>query len=102
MAPAVRVTFAASAVADLEEILAYHAEQEVPDVGERTVREIMRHIEGLRIHPDKGRVVPEFGMKHLRELIHPPFRIVYRRDPGAVRVVRVRRGERIMKRAGIA
>ncbi|MDJ0891444.1 MAG: type II toxin-antitoxin system RelE/ParE family toxin, partial [Gammaproteobacteria bacterium] len=30
----------------------------------------------------------------LRELIRPPFRIVYRRDPKHVRVVRVWRSER--------
>ncbi len=57
----------------------------------------MERIEHLASHPDIGRVVPEFGQVSLRELIHPPFRIVYRRDPDAVRVVRVWRSERRLR-----
>lgn len=102
MPAGIRVTFAASAVGDLEEILAYYTEQRVPDVGARIVGEIMSDIEGLQRHPDKGRIVPEFGLKRLRELIHPPFRIIYRRDPGAVRIVRVWRSERQLRRSGAA
>jgi len=44
-----------------------------------------------------GRVVPEFEQPFLRELIHPPFRIVYRREPRRVRIVRVWRSERQMR-----
>jgi hypothetical protein len=44
-----------------------------------------------------GRVVPEFGLEYLRELIHPPFRIVYRRDIKRVRIVRIWRSERLLK-----
>jgi hypothetical protein len=29
-----------------------------------------------------GCLVPEFDQPFLREFIHPPFRIVYHRDPG--------------------
>ena len=43
-----------------------------------------------------GRIVPEFDQPFLRELIRPPFRIVYRRDPRRVRVVRVWRSERLL------
>ena len=43
---------------------------------------------------DMGRVVPEFDQPFLRELIHLPFRVVYRRDPRRVRIVRVWRSER--------
>ena len=44
-----------------------------------------------------GRIVPEFGQTFLRELIRPPFRIVYRLDPERVRIVRVWRGERLFR-----
>ena len=44
-----------------------------------------------------GRVVPEFEQPFLRELIHPPLRIVYRREPRRVRIVRVWRSERQMR-----
>ena len=46
--------------------------------------------------PDSGKVVPELETPWLRELEHPPFRIVYRRDETVVTVMRVRRSERLM------
>ena len=70
-------------MSDLEELRQWYAEQDVPDVGDRLVEEIFGRLEALRTHPDLGRVVPEFGQQFLRELIHPPFRIVYRRDAGS-------------------
>ncbi len=93
--PAPAVTFAESALADLEAILAWYAEQDAPDVGRRLVGEILDRVQVLRNHPDVGRIVPEFDQPFLRELIHPPFRIVYRREPKRIRVVRVWRSERL-------
>ncbi len=94
--PAMTVRFAESAVADLEEIKRWYTEQDVPDVGDRLIAEIFERIEALREHPDIGRVVPEFDQPFLRELIHPPFRIVYRRESKQVRIVRVWRSERLL------
>jgi plasmid stabilization system protein ParE len=91
--------FAESAVCDLEDILAYYAEQGVPHVGTRLVGEIIGAVELLRDQPDMGRMVPEFGQEFLRELIRPPFRIVYRRDHGKIAIVRVWRGERLLRLA---
>jgi plasmid stabilization system protein ParE len=68
----------------------------VPEIGEWFVSEIVDRIEALRDHPEMGRIVPEFDQPFLRELIHPPFRIVYRRDAKQVRIVRVWRSERLL------
>ena len=92
----VAVRFAESALADLESIRDWYAEQDVPEVGERLIGEIVASIEALADHPDMGRIVPEFDQPFLRELIRPPFRVVYRRDPKHVRVVRVWRSERLL------
>lgn len=70
----ISISFAPSALADLEAVLAWYAEQQVPEVGQRLVREIVNRIEALAQHPDIGRVVSEFSVPALRELIHPPFR----------------------------
>ena len=93
----VAVRFAESALADLESIRDWYAEQDVPEVGERLIGEIVASIEALADHPDMGRIVPEFNQPFLRELIWPPFRVVYRRDPKHVRVVRVWRSERLLE-----
>ena len=94
---AVRIRFAESARRDLEAVRGWHAERGVPDVGMRLVAEIIDRVQSLADHPDLGRVVPEFGQTFLRELVHPPFRIVYRRESDAVRIVRVWRGERRLR-----
>ena len=65
-------------------------------MGERLIGKIVASIEALAHHPNIGRIVPEFDQPFLRELIRPPFRIVYRRDPKHVRVVRVWRSERLL------
>lgn len=93
----VAIRIAESALADLESIRTWYAEQDVREVGERLIGEIVASIEALVDHPDMGRIVPEFDQCFLRELIRPPFRIVYRRDPAHVRVVRVWRGERLLE-----
>ena len=56
--------------------------------------EVVSQIERLADFPGSGRIVPEFGVAHLREIIHPPFRIVYRLEDTRVRVVRIWRSER--------
>jgi plasmid stabilization system protein ParE len=95
--PEITVAFAESALRDLEEIRVWYAEQGVPEVGDRLVAERFQQVERLVDQPDMGRVVPEFDQPFLRELIHLPFRIVYRRDPMRVRVVRVWRSERLLR-----
>lgn len=91
------VRLADSAVADLSDILAWYARDGASEAGSRLVRRIMERIEHLSDHPEMGRMVPEFGQRTLRELLHPPFRIVYRHDPGVLRVVRIWRGERLLR-----
>ncbi len=91
------ITFTESAIQELEDIRDYYLEQQVPEVGNRLLKEIFSLVEGLSAHPDRGRVVPEFNQPILRELIHPPFRIVYRRDSHRISVVRIWRSERMMR-----
>lgn len=91
------ISFAESAIRDLEDLHVWYAEQGVPDVGTRLVEAIFQRVAALAGYPDRGRVVPEFDQPFLRELIHPPFRVVYRHDSQRVRVVRVWRGERLLQ-----
>lgn len=92
-----QIRFARSALDDLLEIQQHYREQGVPDVGTRLSAELIAHIEQLEQHPDIGRIVPEFSVNHLRELIHPPFRIVYWRDELAINIIRIWRSERELR-----
>jgi len=90
------IEFAESALVDLEEILAWYAGQQVPEVGERLVRELVARAEQLADFPESGRIVPEFEVKTIRELLYPPFRLIYRIDAARIWIVRVWRSERLL------
>ena len=91
------ITFAMSAVKDLGAIRNWYADQHIPDVGEGLLKEIISQVERLAAFPESGQIVPEFGIVNLREVIFPPFRIVYRLDKNRVRIVRTWRSERLLK-----
>lgn len=91
------ITFAASAVKDLETIRTWYAGQQVPAAGERLLMEVVSQVERLTDFPESGRIVPEFGIVNLWEIIYSPFRIVYRLDKSRVRIVRIWRSERLFK-----
>lgn len=85
-----------SGFTDLEQIKDYYLDEGVPNVGEEFVASIIKHIGTLGENPDIGRIVPEFEEKKIRELIHPPFRIVYLRELSSVHIIRVWRSERLL------
>ncbi len=91
-----KITLSGSALDDLENIKAYYLEQMVAEIGENFVVAIFKHIETLADHPDIGRIVPEFNENHIRELIHPPFRIVYLRGKSSIQIIRIWRSERLL------
>lgn len=90
------IAFANSALEDLEDILEYYREQQILLIGGNLAADVIGVLELLEKQPDMGRIVPEFDLNYLRELIRPPFRIVYRRDPNKIRIVRVWRNERLL------
>ena len=96
MARRLTVTFSESAVGDLEDVRDWYTGQGVPDVGPRLVGGVIERVEQISAFPESGRVVPEFEIPWLRELIYPPFRIGYRVDDDRLRVVRIWRSERLM------
>lgn len=92
-----KIQFSRSAVSDLEAINEYYLEQKIPEIGLRFIKEIMNDVEALSAHPEIGRLVPEFNDKSIRELIRPPFRIVYLLGANNISVIRVWRSERLLK-----
>ena len=94
-----KILISDSAFNDLEAIKEYYHEEGVPQIGIDSVIEIIQHIETLLTNPEIGRKVPEFNEKNIRELIHPPFRIVYLNEEKAIHVIRVWRSERLLNLA---
>src|SRR5690554_4836642 len=88
---------AQSALEDLKTIQEYYTGQDVPHIGDDFVAVILERCGVLQSHADAGRVVPEFNLDHIRELIHSPFRVVYLRQTNEIVLIRVWRSERQLK-----
>lgn len=85
-----------SALEDFEALQQYYSDQGVPQIGNRFVNDILTAAERLIEHPDSGRKVPEFDEEQIRELIFPPYRVVYLREASFVSIIRVWREERTL------
>ena len=83
------------ALRDVESIRVYIAQdsRRVPDL---VAGRIMKAVERLREFPESGRRVPERNGPEIREVIEPPYRIVYRLRTDVVEVVTVFRGSRLL------
>lgn len=86
------VLWAGPALRELEEALDYIA-RDNPEAAERLGRKVHAAVGRLAEFPGSGRVVPELGDPLLREVIHEPFRVIYERGRGGVRVLAVVRAE---------
>jgi addiction module RelE/StbE family toxin len=80
---------------DLSEIAKYIARDD-PRLAESFTDELIHETNPLSAFPQMGRLVPEFGEDIYRELIHPPYRIIYRvlRDRQQIHILRFWHGAR--------
>jgi plasmid stabilization system protein ParE len=62
---------------DLHDLRSYIAESD-PQAAARFVQTVFKAADRLTEFPESGRIVPEFGDPHIREIIRRPCRIVYR------------------------
>lgn len=85
-----KIVFTKPAIADLEGLVTFIA-RDNPQAAERLGFEIIAKAEKLNEFPLLGRVVPEFKIENIREIIHRPYRIVYRarEDREMIEILRV-------------
>jgi len=72
-----KIVFTQPAIGDLQGLVAYIA-RDNPQAAEQFGYQIIAKAESLVASPLLGRVVPEFKSENIREIIHGPYRIVYR------------------------
>ncbi|WP_082694813.1 type II toxin-antitoxin system RelE/ParE family toxin [Rheinheimera sp. EpRS3] len=92
-----KLELAQSAMSDLLTIKAWYLEQGVPHIGQQFVTDILAAAQRLTAQPDSGRIVPEFNQANIREIILPPFRVVYLREADCISLIRVWRSERLLQ-----
>ena len=85
-----KIVFTKPAITDLSGLVSFIA-RDNPQAAERFGFEIIEKAEKLDQFPLLGRVVPEFKIENLREIIHRPYRIVYRvrEERGVIEILRV-------------
>ncbi len=91
-----QVKWALPASLDLIEIAEFIAEDS-PLNARKIVKKIREQISKLKTVPERGRVVPELathGITQYREMIMPPWRVLYQIDEKVVYVVLVVDGRR--------
>ena len=72
--------------------LAEYISLDSPVYAEQVVDRLVARFEQACRHPESGRIVPEFGRPDLRELVEPPYRLVYRVREDAVEVLSILHG----------
>ena len=82
------IRWAETAASDLESIRDYIA-HDSPTIAQLVVSRLYEAVSVLADYPDAGRTVPERNDPSLRELIRPPYRIVYERRSDAVVILTV-------------
>lgn len=83
-----KVIWTPRAVRDLEALHKYISRDSVSRANEMVGR-ILARSEQLAEFPQSGRAVPEYNRAEVRELIEPPYRIIYRLKTEAVDVAAV-------------
>ncbi len=90
-----KVEWSPLALERVEDIAQYIA-QDNPDAAARWVVELFDTVERLADFPESGRVVPEVGIRRIREVIFGAYRVIYSvRDK--VDVLTVRRGNQLLR-----
>lgn len=86
-----KVVWTEEAQAHLDGIHRYIA-TDAPFYARRVVDKLTRRSEQLIAHPHSGRIVPEYEVKMLRELIVFPYRLIYHLRPERIDVIAVFHG----------
>jgi len=90
----VKVEWSRLALDRVSDIARYIAEDN-PDATERWVDELFDSVARLADFPESGRVVPEVGVRRIRELIFGAYRVIYS-VKDKVEILTVRRGSQLL------
>jgi toxin ParE1/3/4 len=88
-----RIVWSPQAIRDVESIRAFIA-QDSPAYAELIAERLVFAVERLQEFPESGRIVPERQNPAIREVIVPPYRIVYRLRGRFVEIATVFRSSR--------
>lgn len=68
--------------------------QDRPQAAVAWLEELIARVRSLDRFARRGRMVPELGKDEYRQILHHPYRIIYRIDPKQIVVLTIRHGRR--------
>jgi toxin ParE1/3/4 len=89
----VKVTWSALAERRALEAVDYIA-QDRPRAAAAWLEELIERVGDLDQFARRGRVVPEIGLSAYREILHAPYRVIYRVDASRVLILTLRHSRR--------
>lgn len=92
----VKIIWTESAVEDLRLIHEYIS-KDSKRYADRFVEILIERVDQLESFPNSGRVVPEFNLESIRELIEGNYRVVYKKTANQVAIIRVHHSARKLK-----
>jgi len=90
-----QLVWSPSALVDLADICSYIG-RDSEYYARLFAQRVVAAVEMLVQFPEAGRIVPEFGLRDLRELLFQKYRIVYRVKQDEVQIVAVVHGARLL------
>jgi toxin ParE1/3/4 len=90
-----QVRWTAQAADDLEAICLFIA-RDAPQVAAAFADRVLRATDRLANFPRLGRVVPELGIKNIREVVVGGYRVIYRIRQEEVHLLTVHHGARLL------
>lgn len=92
-----KITWSNLALEDLRAIHDYVA-QDSAMYAERLIDRIIERVDVLETHPRIGRVVPEFNLDNIRELVEGSYRIIYRIEAeDRIGIARIHHSARLLR-----
>jgi toxin ParE1/3/4 len=64
---------------------------------DRFIEKLIERVDQLESFPNSGRIVPEFTIEKIRELIEGNYRIVYEISADQISIVRIHNSARLLK-----
>ncbi len=92
----VKVIWTDLAIEDLKSIHEYVC-QESRLYADRFIEKLISRVDQLETHPKSGRIVPEFHVETLRELVEGNYRIIYKINMDCIGIVRIHHSARQLK-----
>ena len=92
----VKIVWSEEVLKDIEEIISFISkDSELYAVN--FASKIISAVETLKVFPEIGRIVPEYGDPKIREIIYRNYRIVYQIDERVIEIITVSHGSKLLE-----